>query len=134
MQFAFYWGGAVNKAPAPVQLTYFNCICKEPGSAIIKWSIPPNLDTAGFNILRSDSKDGEFIKVNEKLISTEIKKDKYRFIDKDDSIKPGIKYFYQIEDVSLDGEYRTLKTTRLRGHISDKGIITTLWAKLKKRR
>ena len=127
-------GGAVNKAPAPVQLTYFNCICKEPGSAIIRWSILPDLDTIGFNILRSDSKDGEFIQVNEKLISAEIKKDKYQFIDKDNSIKPNIKYFYQIEDISFNGDHEILQTTRLHSHIGAKEKLTTSWAKLKKRR
>ena len=43
----------------------------------------------------------------------------------------GVIYYYQIEDVSFAGEHQTLTTTKLKGLISAKNKLTTLWSGLK---
>ena len=50
----------------------------------------------------------------------------------DTSAKPNVVYYYQIEDVSLDGQRQLLTIgTRLRGHIGAAGKATTTWGELK---
>ena len=51
----------------------------------------------------------------------------------DTSAKPNVVYYYQIEDVSLDGQRQLLTIgTRLRGHIGAAGKLTATWGELKK--
>ena len=46
--------------------------------------------------------------------------------------QPNVVYYYQIEDVSLDGNRQTLTNgIRLKGHIGAAGKLTTLWGDLK---
>ena len=50
----------------------------------------------------------------------------------DTTAQPNVVYYYQIEDVSLDGNRQTLTNgTRLKGHIGAAGKLTTLWGDLK---
>ena len=50
----------------------------------------------------------------------------------DTTAQPNIVYYYQIEDVSLDGTRQTLtRSHRLKGHIGAAGKLTTLWGELK---
>ena len=53
----------------------------------------------------------------------------YKWVDS--TTKPGAVYYYQIEDVSFAGEHQTLTTTKLKGLISAKNKLTTLWGGLK---
>ena len=46
--------------------------------------------------------------------------------------QPNVVYYYQIEDVSLDGNRQTLTNgIRLKGHIGAAGKLTTTWGDLK---
>ncbi len=116
----------------PVSLSKFRPERLESGEVVIRWVTESELDNAGFNILRSETKDGEFTKLNTKLIAgkgTTSEKNTYEFVDT--SAKPNVVYYYQIQDVSLDGDVTTLKTTHLRGNISVVGKLTTTWGELK---
>ena len=87
----------------------------------------------GFNILRSNTKTGEFQQINVKLIQgagTTGERSTYTWTDT--TAKPNTVYYYQIEDVSYAGVHQTLTTTRLRGLVSAKGKMTTQWADFKK--
>ena len=122
-------GGAV-----PVQLSSFYSKRNDAGAVIITWSTESELDNAGFNILRSLSRAGEFTRINAQLIpgaGTTGEKNTYTWTDT--SARPNVVYYYQIEDVSLDGEHRTLRTTRLRGYVGAAGKATTIWGELKSR-
>ena len=47
-------------------------------------------------------------------------------------LKLNVVYYYQIEDVSLDGNRRTLtRGIRLKGHVGAAGKATVLWGELK---
>ena len=117
--------------PLPVSLSYFRPTL-ENGAVVIRWTTESELDNAGFNILRSDSRHGEFKQVNSGLVQgagTTGERNTYKWVD--ESAKPGVVYYYQIEDVSFAGEHQTLTTTKLKGLISANNKLTTLWGGLK---
>ena len=99
---------------------------------VIKWTTESELNNAGFNILRCETKDGAFKTVNATLIQgagTSSEKNVYRFIDT--TAEPNVIYYYRIEDVSFAGNRRTLVTTRLKGHMAAMGKLTRTWGNLK---
>ena len=116
----------------PVSLSKFRPERLATGEVVVRWATESETNNAGFNILRGEKLDGEFTKLNEQLIAgkgTTSEKNGYEFVDT--SAKPNVVYYYQIQDVSLDGEVATLKTTHLRGNISVAGKLTTTWGELK---
>ena len=120
--------------PLPVSLASFRPVRdKATGEVVIRWITQSELNNAGFNILRSETKTGEFKVVNTKGIipghGTTSEKHVYTWTDT--TAKPNVVYYYQIEDVSLDGERTTLRTTHLRGNVNAAGKLTTYWGELK---
>jgi len=74
-----------------------------PTSINLEWETETEFNTAGFNILRSDSEEGVYTKVNERLINSMADPASgatYAYADK--NIEPGRTYFYQLEDVEFD--------------------------------
>ena len=119
----------------PVELSHFRPERTESGAIVIHWTTQSEVDNAGFNILRSQTKTGEFKIVNTQLIpgaGTKAESTTYTWTDA--TAKPNVVYYYQIEDVSLAGERQTLATVRLRGFISAKGKLATQWGVLKQSR
>ena len=120
--------------PLPVSLSSFRPVRNDAtGHVDITWVTESELNNAGFNILRSESKTGEFQVINVKGIvaghGTTSEKHVYTYTDT--TAKPNVVYYYQIEDVSLDGNRTTLRTTHLRGNVSAGGKLTTTWGDLK---
>ena len=125
----FRAGGAL-----PVELSHFRPVRdKETGAVVITWSTQSELNNAGFFIKRSQQRDGEFQVINATMIpgaGTTSEKQFYSYTDT--TAQPNAVYYYQIEDVSLDGNRRTLtRGIRLKGHVSVAGKLTTLWGDLK---
>ena len=120
-------------AALPVSLSTFRPErLKDTGEIVIRWTTESELNNAGFNILRSETRDGQFTKLNTQLIAgqgTTSERTTYEW--KDTTAKPNVVYFYQIQDVSIDGDVATLRTARLRGNVSAVGKATTTWGKLK---
>ena len=118
----------------PVTLSSFSPQLNKNGQIILSWITESELENAGFNILRSQTPQGPFVKVNPKLIQgagTTGERSSYTW--KDTTAKPNVEYYYRIEDVSYAGKRQTLTTTRLKGLISVKNRFTTRWAQLKAR-
>ena len=118
--------------PLPVSLSKFRPERLKTGAVVVRWVTESELNNAGFNILRGDALDGEFTKINTQLIKgkgTTSERNTYEFTDT--SAKPNVVYYYQIQDVSFDGEVTTLRTTHLRGNVSAAGKLTTTWGELK---
>ena len=116
----------------PVSLSKFRPERLENGTIVVRWITESETNNAGFNILRSVDRKGEFTKLNTQLIAgkgTTSERTNYEFVDK--SAKPNVIYYYQIQDVSLDGKVSTLQVTHLRGHVSAAGKAATTWGKLK---
>ena len=118
--------------PLPVQLSSFRPELTTAGEISISWETESELNNAGFNILRSERRDGVFVVINPSLIlgaGTSSEKHTYRF--RDTTAKPDVAYFYRIEDVSFAGARRTLVTARLKGYFSASDKRTTTWGELK---
>ena len=125
-----YRGGG----PLPVALSKFRPERLETGEVLIRWVTESELNNAGFNILRTEKKEGVFKQVNPELIQgqgTTSGRSAYKWTDT--TAKPNVVYYYQIQDVSLDGQVQTLRISRLKGNISAAGKATTTWGRLKAR-
>ena len=125
----FRAGGAL-----PVELSHFRPERqKDTGAVVITWSTQSELNNAGFFIKRSQQKDGEFQVINATMIAgagTTSEKQFYTYTDT--TAQPNVVYYYQIEDVSLDGNRQTLtRGIRLKGHVSVAGKATITWGELK---
>ena len=125
----FRAGGAL-----PVELSHFRpARNKDTGAVVITWSTQSELNNAGFFIKRSQQRDGEFKIINATMIAgagTTSEKQFYTY--NDSTAQPNVVYYYQIEDVSLDGNRQTLTNgIRLKGHVSVAGKLTTTWGDLK---
>ena len=125
----FRTGGAL-----PVELSHFRPVRdKATGAVVITWSTQSELNNAGFFIKRSQQADGEFKVINAAMVpgaGTTSEKQFYTYADT--TAQPNVVYYYQIEDVSLDGNRQTLtRGMRLKGHVSVAGKLTTLWGDLK---
>ena len=125
----FRAGGAL-----PVELSHFRpARNKETGAVVITWSTQSELNNAGFFIKRSQQRDGEFQIINATMIlgaGTTSEKQFYTY--EDTTAQPNVVYYYQIEDVSLDGNRQTLtRGIRLKGYVGAAGKATVLWGELK---
>ena len=125
----FRAGGAL-----PVELSHFRpARNKDTGAVVITWSTQSELNNAGFFIKRSQQRDGEFQIINATMIQgagTTSEKQFYTY--QDTTAQPNVVYYYQIEDVSLDGNRQTLtRGIRLKGHVSVAGKLTSIWGDLK---
>jgi hypothetical protein len=79
---------------------------------VIEWSTATELDVAGFNLYRAESRDGPFEKVNDTLIPPAIDPlmgGDYAFTDR--QVEVGKTYFYNLEEIELSG------TTSINGPI-----------------
>ena len=118
--------------PLPVSLSKFRPERLDDGSVRIVWITESELNNAGFNILRSETRDGEYKQINTKLIAgqgTTSERTTYTHVDT--SAKPNVVYYYQIQDVSIDGKVKALRLSRLKGNVSAEGKLTTTWGELK---
>ena len=126
----FRAGGAL-----PVELSHFRPVRdKVTDAVVITWSTQSELNNAGFFIKRRQQRDGKFQVINATMIpgaGTTSEKQFYTYTDT--TAQPNVVYYYQIEDVSLDGNRQTLTNgIRLKGHVSVAGKLTTLWGELKR--
>ena len=120
--------------PLPVELSHFRPARDQAtGAVVITWATQSELNNAGFFIKRSNQRDGEFKVVNPTMVpgaGTTSEKQFYTYTDT--TAQPNIVYYYQIEDVSLDGNRQTLtRGIRLKGHIGAAGKLTSTWGELK---
>ena len=120
--------------PLPVELSHFRpARDKATGQVVITWATQSELNNAGFFIKRAQQRDGQFKVINATMIAgagTTSEKQFYTYTDT--TAQPNIVYYYQIEDVSLDGQRQTLtRGIRLKGHIGAAGKLTATWGELK---
>lgn len=82
----------------------------------ITWQTETELDSIGFNILRSEDELGPFIKRNEKLIPASedaVAGANYSYLD--EGVISGQVYYYQLEDVDVAGYATTHTPVSFRG-------------------
>jgi len=77
----------------------------EPGMVIVEWTTESEANLAGFNLYRSESQDGPYVKLNDTLIPASpdpVTGASYSYTDT--TVEPGVTYYYRLEDVELDGK------------------------------
>lgn len=120
--------------PLPVSLSSFRPVRDQAtGHVNITWVTESELNNAGFNILRSETKAGEFKVINVKglIAGHGTTSEKHLYIFTDTTAKPNVVYYYRIEDVALDGKRTTLATTHLRGNVTAADKLPMMWGDLK---
>ncbi len=88
----------------PVELLYFHVGSTAGGVSLI-WETVAEIDTAGFNILRSESQAGAYEKINDVLIPAEggpTQGALYSHLDS--GVQTGVTYWYKLQDVDVTGE------------------------------
>jgi hypothetical protein len=89
--------------PLSVELSAFTATTTID-NVTIKWSTATETNNLGFNIYRSETKDGKYIKLNTRLIEgagTDATPHDYSFTD--DDVVLGKIYYYYIEDIDFTG-------------------------------
>lgn len=89
--------------PTLINLSSFFCTSSNR-YIIIDWTTESEIDNAGFNLYRSESEDGEYVKINPSLIPTKGSSTQgasYQFVD--DNVKNRNTYYYKLEDIDLSG-------------------------------
>ena len=74
-------------------------------AVIVEWTTESEVNLAGFNLYRSESPDGPYVKLNDTLIAASpdpVTGGSYSCTDA--TAEPGVTYYYQLEDVELDGK------------------------------
>ena len=123
-------GGAL-----PVELSSFSMTRNETGAVVLTWKTESEVDNAGFNLRRSEKRASGFTLLNPALIAgagTTGERQTYTFTDT--SAKPGIGYYYQIEEVSLGGKPETLVTRLLPGPVSAANRMLTSFGAVKRQK
>ena len=118
----------------PVELSSFTVTRNDSGAVVVTWITESEVDNAGFNLRRSEKRNSGFTLLNPTLIAgagTTGELQTYTFTDT--SAKPGVAYYYQIEEISFDGKRETLATRRLRGPVSAVNRQLTMWGTVKRR-
>ena len=102
--------------PSPVPLLVIGCLwlllaaailiyqINRPAQIEISWTTETEFETAGFNIYRAEQADGDYVRLNERLIASEADPTSgatYLFVDNE--IRSGQTYYYLLEDVELSG-------------------------------
>ncbi len=122
-------GGAL-----PVELSSFSVTRNEAGAVVLTWTTESEVDNAGFNLRRSETRNSGFTLINPALIAgagTTGERQTYTFTDT--SAKPGVEYYYQIEEVAFDGKPQALAMRMLRGPVSAANRALLTFGELKQR-
>ena len=140
---ALYWGDADDigtpgyreGGALPVELSSFSMTRNETGAVVLTWTTESEVDNAGFNLRRSLERDSGFTLLNPALIAgagTTGERQTYTFTDA--SAKPGVEYYYQIEEVASDGKPATLAMGMLRGSVSASNRMLTTFGEVKRQK
>jgi len=84
---------------ASVELKYFSGEHQAFKGVKLSWETSSENDNLGFYVLRATRKDGPFVQIGNLISSQE--SGHYQFVDQD--ITPGVKYYYQLQDMQTDG-------------------------------
>jgi hypothetical protein len=87
-----------------IELSYFRA--KPLDSAILlEWATETELDNEGFNVLRRDGEDGQYVRINLYLIPARGQAGfgaEYSYTDYD--VENGVTYYYLLEDIDFHGK------------------------------
>lgn len=89
--------------PTVITLSSFDATAAHK-KVLLSWTTESEIDNAGFNMYRSESENGEYVKINDALMpakSSATAGASYEFVDRD--VKNRKTYWYKLEDIDLKG-------------------------------
>jgi hypothetical protein len=89
--------------PTLINLSYFDAD-RFWRRIIVTWQTESEVDSAGFNLYRAATEDGEYVQINSSLIpaqGTSTQGAFYEFVDKD--VQNRKTYYYKLEDIDMSG-------------------------------
>lgn len=92
----------------------------------VEWTTASEVDNAGFNLYRSETADGPYVKVTQALIpagARPITGGRYTYTDR--AVTDGKAYWYRLEDIGLDGKATLHQPVQVVARGGDGG--TLLW-------
>lgn len=116
----------------PVELSSFTAISTDKG-VILRWRTMSETNNLGFNVYRSRTQEGDYIRITPTLIKghgTDATPHDYSFLD--ETAEVGKTYFYYIEDTDFSGKKNKSHIIKV-GDATSKGKLTTTWGTMKKR-
>jgi len=98
---------------------------------VIQWSTETEVNTAGFNVFRSDSREGQYVQINAKLVPSSpdpLLGGRYAYTDA--QVEAGKTYYYKLEELESTGNRITYDriveaTAYAQGFL---GLSYTVWA------
>jgi len=88
----------------PVTLSAFSATMMED-KVVVQWQTQTEQDNLGWDVYRSDRKDGKYTKINAKIIAgagTSATSHDYKFVDEE--VETDKTYFYYLENIDQNGE------------------------------
>lgn len=110
----------------PVELSFLTASSVSNG-VVVKWQTESEINNLGFDIYRSESPDGKFIKVNPAYIKgagTDATPHNYKFVD--ESAVIGKTYYYYLETINFSGERERSHIIKVIVDVSGKVKVTGL--------
>jgi hypothetical protein len=98
-------GNKGGDASLPVQIAQFTAAASKEAGITLFWQTQSELDCAGFHILRSETADGNYLRVTTEMISGQGNSSslhEYEFNDR--NVADGVTYWYKIEEITTKGE------------------------------
>jgi len=89
--------------PTAITLSSFTAKSKT-GKVLLRWQTKSEIDNIGFYIYRSESEDGEYVKITGNIIKAKGSSTHgavYKFKDK--NVQAGNTYWYKLEDIDSGG-------------------------------
>ncbi len=109
--FMLFSPSPVALAGSPITFNAMPQVDRSAGSSVrLTWRTGDELQTAGYNLYRSDQKDGVYEKINAHLIpaSTDVfAGGEYTF--EDAGVQPGQTFYYRLEVIDLNGQSKRLE-------------------------
>lgn len=101
----FGWGRIyAGDAPTAVDLARFE-ITTDGDTVLVTWETAMEIHNLGFNLYRAKSPDGEYVRLNERLIPSQDPGAAWgtTYTWQDTEVSPGATYYYRLEDIDLNG-------------------------------
>ena len=93
-----------NEAPTAITLARFEAT-SQAGAILVEWETAMEIENVGFNLYRSTSPNGPYIKLNDTLIPSQspgsVWGAVYTWLDED--VETGVTYYYKLEDIEIGG-------------------------------
>jgi len=101
---ACHVGAPTTALPVPAEPAETPAAEAEIYSNTVKWTTASEIDNFGYDVYRSDSPDGPFVRLTEEPVEgagTSDDANSYRFVDT--TIDPTNAYYYYVESISMSG-------------------------------